>query len=245
MLLILYVCLCSNSTTPLELIGLGFSGNTGPPGSYIEAELVAFYSLSEMQSISDEAKEALKGKIVLINEHYEGYGKTVGTRYMAPKLIKEMGGVACLIRTVGTHATGGNTRSFMHIATNTIAQISDSYIHININTYWIDDLTSTHTDHTFSKFAITYLIITHTHTHTHTHEYIHKGPFGIRSPHTGSSMRGVNFPAAALSIEDTNRLQRIYDRSLKGGEKPVVRLVMDGHVDEGTYKLYQMCHVKS
>ena len=149
-----------NATTPLSMIGLGFSGNTGPPGSFIEAELIVFNSLDEIKSLSGEETNAIIGKIVLINEHYEGYGNTVGTRYKAPKVVKDAGGAACLIRTVG--------------------------------------------------------------------------PFGIRSPHTGTTDRGVNLPSAALAIEDANRLVRIYNRSVEtGSEAPIVRLVMDGHVDEG------------
>jgi carboxypeptidase Q len=56
------------------------------------------------------------------------------------------------------------------------------------------------------------------------------GPAGLRTPHTGalqyaSDVRKI--PAAAISSEDADRLQRMADR----GSTIVVRLKMDAHVD--------------
>ena len=56
------------------------------------------------------------------------------------------------------------------------------------------------------------------------------GPAGLRTPHTGAlqySADAKKIPAAAISSEDADRLQRMADR----GGKVVVRLKMDAHVD--------------
>ena len=56
------------------------------------------------------------------------------------------------------------------------------------------------------------------------------GPAGLRTPHTGAlqySADAKKIPAAAISSEDADRLQRMADR----GSKVVVRLKMDAHVD--------------
>ena len=56
------------------------------------------------------------------------------------------------------------------------------------------------------------------------------GPAGLRTPHTGALQyaAGVkNIPAAAVSAEDADRLQRMTDR----GTKVIVRLKMEAHVD--------------
>jgi len=52
------------------------------------------------------------------------------------------------------------------------------------------------------------------------------GPMGLRTPHTGAmnyAEDAPKIPAAALSAEDANRLQRIHDR----GQRLVVRLQME------------------
>jgi carboxypeptidase Q len=52
------------------------------------------------------------------------------------------------------------------------------------------------------------------------------GPMGLRTPHTGAmnyAEDAPKIPAAALSAEDANRLQRIHDR----GQRLVVRLLME------------------
>jgi carboxypeptidase Q len=56
------------------------------------------------------------------------------------------------------------------------------------------------------------------------------GPPGLRTPHTGALQYASDvkkIPAAAISAEDADRLQRMADR----GSKPVVRLKMDAHFD--------------
>ena len=56
------------------------------------------------------------------------------------------------------------------------------------------------------------------------------GPAGLRTPHTGALQYASDarkIPAAAISSEDADRLQRMADR----GSKIVVRLKMDAHVE--------------
>src|SRR4249919_2568379 len=56
------------------------------------------------------------------------------------------------------------------------------------------------------------------------------GPAGLRTPHTGALQYAGDvkkIPAAAISAEDADRLQRLADR----GSKPVVRLKMEAHFD--------------
>jgi carboxypeptidase Q len=56
------------------------------------------------------------------------------------------------------------------------------------------------------------------------------GPAGLRTPHTGALQYAGDvkkIPAAAISAEDADRLQRMADR----GSKPVVRLKMEAHFD--------------
>ena len=56
------------------------------------------------------------------------------------------------------------------------------------------------------------------------------GPAGLRTPHTGAlqyASEVKKIPAAAISAEDADRLQRMADR----GSKTVVRLMMEAHFD--------------
>ena len=56
------------------------------------------------------------------------------------------------------------------------------------------------------------------------------GPRGFRTPHTGSmryASEAPQIPAAAITVEDAERLQRLYD----GGHRPVVRLKMEARTE--------------
>ena len=118
---------------------------------FAQGEVLVVETPQVLLAMPVEERQALvRDKIVLFNEPYRGYGATVGVRYSGPKVVKEAGGLACLIRSVA--------------------------------------------------------------------------PWGIKSPHTGGTERGVNFPSAAISIADAMRLQRMFDR----GDQPIVKLVMDG-----------------
>jgi carboxypeptidase Q len=57
------------------------------------------------------------------------------------------------------------------------------------------------------------------------------GPNGLRLPHTGGLSYAADaprIPAAAISSEDADRLQRLTDR----GERIVIRLRMEGHLEQ-------------
>jgi len=78
----------------LVMTGLGLSDGTGPDG--IEAEILAVRDFDELAARSDEAA----GKIVLFNQPWEGYGKTVRYRVDGASAAARHGAVACLIRSV-------------------------------------------------------------------------------------------------------------------------------------------------
>ncbi|HZU52712.1 MAG TPA: M20/M25/M40 family metallo-hydrolase [Holophagaceae bacterium] len=85
----------------LDMIGLG--GSVATPKEGIEAEVVAVSSFGELAKLPDSA---IKGKIVLFDEPYEGYGKTVAYRGAGPSAAAKRGAIACLIRTVGSTSLG-------------------------------------------------------------------------------------------------------------------------------------------
>ena len=78
----------------LVMTGLGLSDGTGPDG--VEAEILAVRDFDELEARSDEAA----GKIVLFNEPWDGYGKTVRYRVDGASAAARHGAVACLIRSV-------------------------------------------------------------------------------------------------------------------------------------------------
>ncbi len=87
----------------LAVTALGGSGST--PAGGVTAEIVAFDSL---QALEQASEKDIQGKIVFINQpmprHKDGhgYGQTVGVRYMSSQITAEKGGVAVLIRSIGT-----------------------------------------------------------------------------------------------------------------------------------------------
>ena len=93
--------LLTQHAMPLDMIGLG--GSVGTPAGGIEADVVAVSSFDEFAKLPDSA---VKGKIVLFDAPYEGYGKTVAYRGAGPSLAAKHGAVACLIRTVGSASLG-------------------------------------------------------------------------------------------------------------------------------------------
>ncbi len=78
----------------LTMLGLGLSDGTGPDG--IEAEVMVVTSFDELEKRGDEAK----GRIVLYNMPWEGYGKTVQYRSKGASEAAKHGAVAVLIRSV-------------------------------------------------------------------------------------------------------------------------------------------------
>jgi hypothetical protein len=80
---------------PLHMLGLGMSVGT-PPGG-IAAEVVAVSTFDELASLGSGK---VRGKIVLFNEVYRGYGETVPYRSAGPSRAAALGAVAVLVRSV-------------------------------------------------------------------------------------------------------------------------------------------------
>ncbi len=83
---------------PYRLGMLGLGNSVGTPKEGITAEVMVVGSFAELEKRSSEAK----GKIVLFDVPFEGYGKTVVYRGAGPSQAAKHGAVACLIRSVGS-----------------------------------------------------------------------------------------------------------------------------------------------
>jgi carboxypeptidase Q len=103
---------------PQNLVITALSGSPATPLGGIEAEIVRFGSLAELQAADERT---VQGRIVFIDEPVvaaqdgAGYGMAVRRRGQCPALSQQKGAVACLIRSVGTHShrfahQGGNSR---------------------------------------------------------------------------------------------------------------------------------------
>jgi hypothetical protein len=80
---------------PLTMIGLGMSVATPPEG--ITAELVAVHNYDQLAALG---QQKVAGKIVLLNPHWEGYGKTVTYRVDGPSRAGVLGAAAVLVRSM-------------------------------------------------------------------------------------------------------------------------------------------------
>ncbi len=130
----------------MAMLGLGGSVGTGPDG--LEAEVLVVRSFAELDAMSEQAR----GKIIVYNVPYTGYGQTVGYRSSGASRAAKYGAAGMLLRSVGLP--------------------------------------------------------------------------GLRTPHTGSldyAKDAPRIPAAAISLEDAETLQRMQDR----GSRVVVRLKME------------------
>jgi Iap family predicted aminopeptidase len=78
----------------LPVLGLG--GTVGTPSTGIEADLLAVRDFDELAARATEAR----GRIVLFDPPWEGYGKTVQYRARGADAAAKHGAVACLIRSV-------------------------------------------------------------------------------------------------------------------------------------------------
>lgn len=78
----------------LPVLGLG--GTVGTSSAGIEAELLAVRDFDELAARATEAR----GRIVLFDPPWEGYGKTVQYRSRGADAAAKHGAVACLIRSV-------------------------------------------------------------------------------------------------------------------------------------------------
>ena len=79
---------------PLHILGLGMS--VGTPAEGITADAVVVSNFDEMTKLGDR----VKGKIVVFNAPYEGYGKTVMYRVLGPSRAAAQGAVAVLVRSI-------------------------------------------------------------------------------------------------------------------------------------------------
>ncbi len=94
----------------LHLSGMGLSEGTGPDG--IKAEILAVRDFAELEARKEEAF----GKIVLFNQPWEGYGKTVRYRVNGASVAARHGAVAVLIRSVTGASLGAPHTGMMHYA---------------------------------------------------------------------------------------------------------------------------------
>ena len=86
----------SPRATPLHMIGLGRS--VGTPKKGITAQVMVVNDFDELTRRAAEAK----GKIVLFDVPFTGYGQTVRYRGGAANAVAKVGGVAALIRSVSS-----------------------------------------------------------------------------------------------------------------------------------------------
>ena len=82
-------------TKPLHMLGLGMSVAT--PTGGLTAEVAVVSNFDELKTLGEKG---VKGKIVLFNAPYEGYGKTVMYRVAGPSQAAALGAVAVLVRSI-------------------------------------------------------------------------------------------------------------------------------------------------
>ena len=80
---------------PVSMLGLG--GSVGTPVEGITAEVVAVSSFDELDALG---AEKVRGKIVLYDAPWQGYGKTVQYRTAGASRAAKLGAVASLVRSV-------------------------------------------------------------------------------------------------------------------------------------------------
>jgi len=83
--------------TPTRLNILGLGGSVGTPGGGLTADVVVVGSFDEL----DKLGEAVKGKIVLFDVPFKGYGHTVVYRHDGAAKAAKYGAAAALVRSVG------------------------------------------------------------------------------------------------------------------------------------------------
>lgn len=81
--------------SPIPMLGLG--GSIGTPPEGITADVVAVANYEELEALG--AGE-VRGKIVLFNAPWQGYGKTVQYRHSGASHAAKLGAVASLVRSV-------------------------------------------------------------------------------------------------------------------------------------------------
>ncbi|GLH71638.1 aminopeptidase [Geothrix limicola] len=83
--------------TPHHVHILGLGGSVGTPEGGLTADVVVVGSFDEL----DKLGTAVKGKIVLFDVPYAGYGRTVAYRHDGASRAAKYGAVAALVRSVG------------------------------------------------------------------------------------------------------------------------------------------------
>jgi len=91
-----YCEITSPVTKRIPMVGLG--GSIATPKKGITAEVIVFKTIAELQ----ENIGKVKGKIVLINQEFESYGKTVAIRSQSAVEAAKGGAKAALIRSVAS-----------------------------------------------------------------------------------------------------------------------------------------------
>ena len=90
------------------MLSLGGTIATGPKG--VIGEVIVVNNFDELKDRANEAK----GKIVLFNVPFDGYGKTVQYRSNGAVAASKAGAIASLIRSVGPYSMNtphtGNSR---------------------------------------------------------------------------------------------------------------------------------------
>ncbi len=79
---------------PLHMLGLGMS--VGTPADGITADVLVVSNFDELSKSGEKAA----GKIVVFNEPYEGYGKSVMYRVIGASQAAKLGAVAVLVRSI-------------------------------------------------------------------------------------------------------------------------------------------------
>ena len=79
----------------VPMLGIGMSVGTPPEG--VEADVLVVSSFAELERRSADAR----GRIVLFNALYRGYGQTVAYRTNGASIAAQHGAVAALVRSVG------------------------------------------------------------------------------------------------------------------------------------------------
>lgn len=89
-----------NSPIKKELPMLGLGGSIGTPLEGITAEVMVVKNFEDLKARADEAK----GKIVLFNLPFQGYGNTVFIRTQGANEASKAGAVASIIRSVSDYS---------------------------------------------------------------------------------------------------------------------------------------------
>lgn len=97
---------------------LSFGGSVSTPSSGITAEVLVVNSFDELE----KNRERAKGRIVVYNPPYEGYGKTVQYRWVGAVRAAQYGAVAALCRAVSPLSMNNPHTGVMHYE-DTIAKI--------------------------------------------------------------------------------------------------------------------------